>query len=236
MNYQKIYNALISRGQNRILEGYSERHHIVPRCLGGLDDPSNLVCLTPEEHYLAHQLLVKIYPGNRGLIRAVHMMTIDSTFTRRNNKSFGWVRRQNAIIMSEQMKEYQTEFGHPKGMLGKTNTKESNKKRSESMLGIPCPQRGVKGPRGKRGPSKKVVCRIDTRKEMDMGNFIAYCKRLDNPELAAKQDAKRSAAIKGIAKPQQKVKCPHCSIIGGANIMKHHHFDNCKEKNVTSTI
>jgi len=79
-------------------------------------------------------------------------------------------------------------------------------------------------------PTPKLVCRLIDKKELDMGNFIAWCKRIDDPIKAAEQDAKRSKAIKGIAKPQVKVKCPHCSVIGGANIMKHHHYDNCKEK------
>jgi hypothetical protein len=38
MNYQKIYNQIIERAQNRILEGYVEKHHIIPKCLGGLDN------------------------------------------------------------------------------------------------------------------------------------------------------------------------------------------------------
>ena len=48
MNYENIYNSLVTRGKNRVLEGYKESHHIVPRCLGGNDDSSNLVDLTPE--------------------------------------------------------------------------------------------------------------------------------------------------------------------------------------------
>lgn len=88
MNYQAIYNRLILRAKTRIFDGYTERHHIIPRCLGGSDDPENLVPLTPEEHYIAHQLLVKIYPGNGKLVFAAHMMM------NRNNKSYGWIKRQ----------------------------------------------------------------------------------------------------------------------------------------------
>jgi hypothetical protein len=32
MMYQKIHDAIILRAQHRLLEGFSERHHIVPRC------------------------------------------------------------------------------------------------------------------------------------------------------------------------------------------------------------
>ncbi len=35
MNYEKIYSKIIEQGQNRILEGYGEKHHILPKCTGG---------------------------------------------------------------------------------------------------------------------------------------------------------------------------------------------------------
>jgi hypothetical protein len=43
MNYLKIYNDIVDRSKNRVLEGYKERHHIIPRCVGGTNDKSNLV-------------------------------------------------------------------------------------------------------------------------------------------------------------------------------------------------
>jgi hypothetical protein len=93
MNYAKIYDALITRAKSRVLLGYRERHHIVPRCMGGTDDKENLVDLTAEEHFVAHQLLVKIYPGVSGLVFAVQMMTVDRTGNRCNNKMYGWLKR-----------------------------------------------------------------------------------------------------------------------------------------------
>ena len=230
MNYEKIYTSIIANAKNRNHLEYGEKHHIIPRCIGGTDSEENLVKLYPEEHYLAHQLLVKMHPGNIKLIHAMHMMTVNSNTTKRNNKSFGWIRRQNAIAMSMNMKAYQKENGHPRGMAGKTNTKESNAKRSISMKGIPCPSRGVKGPRGSRPALPKVVCRLDNRKELDIANFMAYCKKLDHPEEASATNLNRSISQKGIPKPQPKVECPHCGKIGGKNVMQRYHFEKCKEK------
>ena len=76
MDYQKIYTTLVRKGQSRILEGYSEKHHIVPRCLGGTDEATNLVSLTPEEHYLCHLILVKIYPN--GLQKSIELISINT--------------------------------------------------------------------------------------------------------------------------------------------------------------
>lgn len=118
MNYQKIHNDIIARAQGRIKgEQYYEEHHITPRSLGGTDDKENLVLLTPEEHYLVHQLLVKLNPTCRSLIWAAHMMCSKTNLQHRNNKSFGWLRRK----MAENGKKHTTE--------SKEKMRESAKKR-----------------------------------------------------------------------------------------------------------
>ena len=77
MNYESNYYDYINYIKNieRDLE-YSEKHHIIPRCLGGSDDKENLVILTAREHFLAHYLLTKIYPDNYKLIDAFRMMGV----------------------------------------------------------------------------------------------------------------------------------------------------------------
>lgn len=65
--------------------------------MGGSDELENLVELTPEEHYVAHQLLVKIYPENKSLICAASMMIP----LRKSNKLYGWLRRKHRKCMSE---------------------------------------------------------------------------------------------------------------------------------------
>lgn len=111
MNYQKIYDALIERGRNRIPQGYVERHHILPRCMGGSDENSNLVALTPEEHFVAHILLVKMYPEHRGLIAAVQGMT-QTRQGRPNRKLYGWLKRRHTEYMSDiQSGEGNSQFG-----------------------------------------------------------------------------------------------------------------------------
>jgi hypothetical protein len=96
MNYQKIYDDLINRGKNRTIDDRTETHHIIPRCMNGSDDKSNLVDLTPEEHYVAHQLLVKIYPKNNALVKAAAMMIP----SRPSNKLYGWLRRKFVVAQS----------------------------------------------------------------------------------------------------------------------------------------
>ncbi len=108
MNYKKIYDSLIERGKNRNLNEYGEKHHIVPKCLGGSNKKANLVKLTPEEHYVAHQLLVKIYPNNMKLAKAASMMIPN----RPNNKMYGWIRKRVSIAKSiEQSGNGNSQYG-----------------------------------------------------------------------------------------------------------------------------
>lgn len=52
-----------------------ECHHIIPKCMGGLNDSSNLVDLTLEEHFIAHQLLALENPDNYKLQHAFRLMS-----------------------------------------------------------------------------------------------------------------------------------------------------------------
>lgn len=74
MNYQKTYNQIIERAKNRQLEGYKEKHHIFPKCLGGSNEKENLVELTAREHFLCHMLLCEIYPNEIKLKHALFLM------------------------------------------------------------------------------------------------------------------------------------------------------------------
>lgn len=76
MDCQRIYTQLIERAQNRTLKGYTEKHHIIPKCLGGNNDKENLVELTAREHFLCHRLLCEIHPNNPKLWYALFLMAI----------------------------------------------------------------------------------------------------------------------------------------------------------------
>lgn len=101
MNYKKHYLNLIENAQNREVSGYTERHHIVPRCIGGNDDASNLVSLTAREHFIAHLLLMKMYPDKQGLVKAVVMMCCGHYERKVNNRIYEWVRVKFSKVQSD---------------------------------------------------------------------------------------------------------------------------------------
>lgn len=102
MNYSKHYNVLIERAKHRKISGYMENHHIIPKCVGGNNTKENIVSLTPEEHYVAHQLLIRIYPDNRKLIFSANMMCVRNNGQSRNNKRYGWLRKKMASALSKE--------------------------------------------------------------------------------------------------------------------------------------
>lgn len=139
MDYQKHHNLIITRARNRSLKGYAEQHHIIPRCMGGSDKPENLVDLLPEEHYVVHQLLIKIHPNIDELVYAAKMMTLNLNGNRPNNKLYGWLRRRFSKTMSERQKgvPYKIRYGEEKAQTVKANLSRSHmgiRKTEEAIL------------------------------------------------------------------------------------------------------
>jgi hypothetical protein len=110
MNYKLIYDNIITRAKTRNIEGYSEKHHIIPKCLGGIDDKSNIVKLTAKEHFVCHQLLVKIHPTIGSLVYAAWMMsnTCNNKQQRLTGKIYAWLRQKHARTISTDMKGKRT--------------------------------------------------------------------------------------------------------------------------------
>ena len=202
MDYQLHYNRLIERAKTRQLDCYVERHHIIPRCMGGNDNKENLVELTPEEHFLAHQLLVKIYPNNYKLVFAATCMTRNSNGKRANNRLYGWLRKELAVAVSKQQ-------------TGRAENPEANLKRSLSLKG-----RNVGEKNSFYGKTHSIEFKQELSKKWSGKNNPFYGssrKGADNPFYG---------------KHPQKYKCPHCNKEASkANLTKWHN-DNCKQKEI----
>lgn len=100
--------------------------------MGGSNKKWNIVRLTAEEHFVAHELLVKIYPENLHLASALIKMAHRCN----GNKIYGWIRRRHAAAASKYMK------GN-KWWLGKKHTAEWKAARAAEMLGKKMPRDGV---------------------------------------------------------------------------------------------
>ena len=67
--YTRWYYNIITNSQARTLplDVYTEKHHVIPRSLGGNNSKSNLVSLTAKEHFICHLLLPKMLTGDNKL-------------------------------------------------------------------------------------------------------------------------------------------------------------------------
>jgi hypothetical protein len=63
-DYNRVYAAFIEdrRGREAGLVAF-DRHHVVPRCLGGGNEPSNIIRLGYGDHLFAHVVLARIHGG-----------------------------------------------------------------------------------------------------------------------------------------------------------------------------
>jgi hypothetical protein len=149
MNYSIIYQNLIKRGQQRKssdVEG--ERHHIVPRCMGGSDAKVNLVKLPYREHLFAHRLLCRIYPMHHGLAQAVARIQRKYKVTGKEQyKLYEADRRRVAVMLSLVHKGKTLSDEHKarisqfhKGRKQPSRAAEHSQKLGEAHRGIPCPQ------------------------------------------------------------------------------------------------
>jgi hypothetical protein len=60
--YRIIENAQI-QNRRKYKGDYFEKHHIIPKSIGGTNEKLNLVLLTFREHFVCHRLLVKMTEG-----------------------------------------------------------------------------------------------------------------------------------------------------------------------------
>lgn len=87
MNYKRIYDLIVERAKTRQLEGYKEKHHIVPKFEGGTDDKANLVELTAREHLLVHWLYARHTKNFKAYFAFKCMLDVKTPDQKRKNGS-----------------------------------------------------------------------------------------------------------------------------------------------------
>lgn len=88
--YTKYYYSIIGKAQAQKTadDCYTEKHHIIPKSLGGSNRQENLVILSARQHFVCHLLLTKMVTGlhRRSMAWALHRMTFSKT--KNTNRSF----------------------------------------------------------------------------------------------------------------------------------------------------
>lgn len=181
MNNQKIYDQIISRSRNREMPAVVEKHHVVPRCLGGTNAKENIAYLSPREHFICHLLLTKMYNGEARKKMLYAFLMMSRGCKRKNqheryvpsSKLFHSLKRDayqalRGRIVSDAARKIISEKAklRPSSFKGKTHSAESREKQSIA----------------KRGKEQHP----NSRKALDEYRSITKARHLHTPEIASK--------------------------------------------------
>lgn len=238
MNYKLIHDSIIARGKTlgKYLDDM-ERHHIIPRCMGGTDHDDNLVYLTPREHFIIHQLLVKINSGHVGLAKAAIIMSKKTKFNHRHcSKQYEWLRKRSnqanrAISESKKGKKRSPELVQKLKDSWKNNEERREKTRQmmverfsneEERIKLSNLMTGVKKSDSMKKKMSEVASNRSEEHRRKLSESLTGRKLSEDSKNKMKQ-AKKNAP-NGV--------CPHCDkegkMMGG---FVSWHFDNCRSKN-----
>lgn len=119
--YYSIIDSSLTRIQNK--SEYIERHHIIPKSLGGSNDKSNLVSLTAKEHFICHALLCRMCINRDHYFKMLNafqrMQTSNSDQKRYTSNLYQYFKEEISIAKSILMS------GENNPFYGKTHTEES---------------------------------------------------------------------------------------------------------------
>lgn len=213
----KRYVKVIEYFKNKEPEGYSEIHHIIPKSMGGSDDPENLINVSARVHFILHWLLWKIFK-NRKMSYAFHIMV----FADRNGKRYKKLNSKTYSSLLENCRLLNSGENHP--LYGRKKSQESIEKQRAKMLG---------------------TFWSDERKLKKSEEMKKDYSENPRPCIPITDDIRRliSQSGKGRSKPFSEehkqnlhvhklntlqLTCPYCEKTGQKPNMLRWHFDNCK--------
>jgi hypothetical protein len=169
--YSTWYFNIIRSSLLRLnIDEYIEKHHIIPKCMGGTNDKENLVNLTAKEHFICHLLLTKMTTGSlqKKMIFAFCMMSVTSDSNQQRYKI--------TSRLFESMR------------IQRTHSEESRNKMSESHKGLTQTEetieKRVRYIRGKKSPIKGKIIHTDESKKLIGDAQSALIKDLTPEELS----------------------------------------------------
>lgn len=224
--YTRIYFKIIDNAQPNRTLSYHEKHHIIPRSLGGNNKKSNIAILSAREHFVCHKLLVHMTTG-KNKARMFHALSLMTAKHPRGSRDYIITSRTFETArkgVSDAMKQYWTpekraqrsidRLGVKNHFYGKHHSAESKSKISASNTG--------------KTRTDDVRLKISNATSGENNHF--YGKK-HTDETKAKMSAARTGkpgANRG--RSYTKVTCPYCQLTGGGGNMQRFHFNNCKNK------
>jgi hypothetical protein len=211
--YTTWYFNLISKAQTRPITGYTEKHHIIPKCLGGDNSSTNLVHLTAREHFICHRMLTKMVDTSvkHKLVFAAWQQSRPSKHkdVKISSRTYETLRKQLSETYTGRKRAPITEQAL-------ANMRAGFKTRRKVVL--------TEEEKDKRDSHLRKIAK---ERNQTGANNPFYGKK-HTPEISKLLADKNRLLFTGV--PKNRVSCIHCHKDVTVNIFPKYHGDNCKFK------
>lgn len=202
--YLRWYLSIVSKKYS--VDEYTEKHHILPKSLGGNNSRSNIVRISGKAHFICHMLLARMMNNSKNKKNMIHALNMLAKANNENQNRYEISSRSYELIrkqLSDSMKgENNPMFGKPAPNRDVTHTSETRKKISDASISW-----NEANPGARKG---RVVS--DATRERQKG-----------PKTA---EARANMSVSAKNKPR--IVCIHCGISFTTSNHTRYHGDKCK--------
>lgn len=235
--YTKWYHKIIENSKIRNLSGGFEKHHIIPKSLGGSNMQHNIAKLTPREHFVCHMLLTKMTQGRdkAKMVNAALRLSNDHKGRCINARIYSIIKKERAKYLSE------TGRGPDNHFFGKKHSDETRKKMSEARRKWSYTEEHIAKFKGRISPMKGKTHSEETRKKLSETGKLRKPSQSTKEKTSAtllslhltrstKTREKMSQSKMGIQHPRKT--CQHCGKEVTVAMFARWHGENCKIKDI----